>query len=120
MNEHEKINYFEYAAKDLEATKAFFASTFGWAYTDYGPEYVEVSSGAGLVGGFYKADLCSRSEQSGSLIIFYSNDLEATQANIESAGGEITRPTFEFPGGKRFHFTEPSGNEFAVWTTTAK
>ena len=114
MNLHEKINYVELPAKDLAATKAFFGSVFGWSFVDYGPEYTAFEN-QGLDGGFFKSDLASSSQKGGALVIFYSNQLEATLAKVEKAGGSILRPIFSFPGGRRFHFTEPSGNEFAVW-----
>ncbi len=115
MNEHEKLNYVEFAARDLPATKAFFEKAFGWSFTDYGPAYMAFS-GEGLDGGFYQAELQSAAEQGGALLVFYSADLEATQENVERAGGVINKPIFAFPGGRRFHFIEPSGNELAVWT----
>ena len=115
MNLHEKINYVEFPAKDLPATKAFFQSVFGWSFVDYGPEYTAFSD-QGLDGGFFQSDLASSSEKGAALIVFYSNQLEATLAKVEKAGGSIVRPIFSFPGGRRFHFTEPSGNEFAVWS----
>ena len=115
MNLHEKINYVELPAKDLPATKAFFQSVFGWSFVDYGPEYTAFSD-QGLDGGFFQSDLASSSEKGAALIVFYSNQLEATLAKVEKAGGSIVRPIFSFPGGRRFHFTEPSGNEFAVWS----
>jgi len=115
MNLHEKINYVELPAKDLLATKAFFQSVFGWSFVDYGPEYTAFSD-QGLDGGFFQSDLASSSEKGAALIIFYSNQLEATLAKVEKAGGSIVKPIFSFPGGRRFHFTEPSGNEFAVWS----
>ena len=114
MNQHEKINYVELPAKDLEATKAFFQSVFNWKFVDYGPEYTAFSN-QGLDGGFFKADLVSTTELGGALIVFYSNTLETTQAKVKQAGGIIIKPIFSFPGGRRFQFTEPSGNEFAVW-----
>ena len=114
MNLHEKINYVELPAKDLAATKAFFQSVFGWSFLDYGPEYTAFEN-QGLDGGFFKSDLASSTEKGAALIVFYSNQLEATLAKVEKAGGSILRPIFSFPGGRRFHFTEPSGNEFAVW-----
>jgi len=114
MNQHEKINYVELPAKDLTATKAFFESVFGWSFVDYGPEYTAFEN-QGLDGGFFKSDLASSTEKGAALIVFYSNQLEATLAKVEKAGGSILRPIFSFPGGRRFHFTEPSGNEFAVW-----
>ena len=115
MNLHEKINYVELPAKDLEATKAFFQAVFGWSFVDYGPEYTSFSD-QGLDGGFFKSDLASSTQTGGALIVFYSNQLETTLAKVEKAGGSIVRPIFSFPGGRRFHFTEPSGNEFAVWS----
>lgn len=115
MNTHEKINYVEYPAADLAATKNFFRTAFGWAFEDFGPDYTAFT-GEGLDGGFYRAPLQSRSEKGAALIVFYSQDLEATQTKVEQAGGNILKAIFPFPGGRRFHFTEPSGNEFAVWS----
>ena len=114
MNLHEKMNYVELPAKDLAATKAFFESVFGWSFVDYGPEYTAFEN-QGLDGGFFQSDLVSSTEKGAALIVFYSNQLEATLAKVEKAGGSILRPIYSFPGGRRFHFTEPSGNEFAVW-----
>ena len=115
MNLHEKINYVEFPAKDLAGTKAFFESVFGWSFVDYGPEYTAFEN-QGLDGGFFKSDLAASTENGAALIVFYSNQLEATLAKVEKAGGSILRPIYSFPGGRRFHFTEPSGNEFAVWS----
>ena len=115
MNLHEKINYVEFPAKDLSATKAFFQSVFGWSFVDYGPDYTAFSD-QGLDGGFFQSDLASSSEKGAALIVFFSNQLEATLAKVEKAGGSIVKPIYSFPGGRRFHFTEPSGNEFAVWS----
>jgi len=115
MSEHEKLNYVEFAAKDLEATKSFFAAVFGWDFVDYGPDYTSFSN-QGLDGGFFKADHCSQTSNGGALLIFYSADIEATLNKVVSHGGEVIRPIFDFPGGCRFHFLEPSSNEFAVWS----
>ena len=114
MNLHEKINYVEFPAKDLPATKAFFETVFGWSFVDYGPEYTAFEN-QGLDGGFFQSDLASSTQKGAALIVFYSNQLEATLAKVEEAGGSILKPIYSFPGGRRFHFTEPSGNEFAVW-----
>ncbi len=114
MNQHEKMNYVEFPTKNLAATKAFFESAFGWSFTDYGPEYTAFEN-QGLDGGFFQADLASSTEKGAALIVFYSDQLEATLAKVEKAGGSILKPIYSFPGGRRFHFTEPSGNEFAVW-----
>ncbi len=115
MNEHEKLNYVEFPANDLEATKTFFADAFGWSFEDYGPEYSAFSN-QGINGGFYKSELKSSTANGAALLVFYSNNLEETLRKVSRAGGEIVKPVFEFPGGRRFHFTEPSGNEFAVWS----
>jgi len=114
MNHHEKMNYVEFPAKDLAATKAFFESVFSWSFTDYGPDYTAFEN-QGLDGGFFQADLASSTDNGAALIVFYSDQLEATLAKVEKAGGSIIKPIYSFPGGRRFHFTEPSGNEFAVW-----
>ena len=115
MNEHEKINYVEFPAKDIEATKSFFISAFGWTFVDYGPEYSAFSN-EGLDGGFYKSDLSVSTEAGSALIVFYSKDIERTQSKIENACGTIIKPIFSFPGGRRFHFGDPNGNEYAVWS----
>lgn len=115
MNEHEKISYVEFPTPDLNATKRFFESAFDWAFEDFGTEYTSFSD-QGLDGGFFQADQCSKTEKGGALVVFYSADLEATQQKIEAAGGTIVKDTFSFPGGRRFHFEEPAGNEFAVWS----
>ncbi len=115
MPVHETINYVEYPARDLGATKRFFHDAFGWEFVDYGPEYAAFS-GQGLDGGFFKSDLAARTSHGSALIVFYSANLEDTLGKVVAAGGEIVKPIFSFPGGRRFHFTEPSGNEFAVWS----
>ncbi|QDV52248.1 VOC family protein [Gimesia fumaroli] len=115
MPAHEKMNYVEFPSNDLAATKAFFEAAFGWSFTDYGPEYTAFSD-EGLDGGFFKANLCSTTASGGALIVFYSERLEETLAKVEAAGGTIIRPIFSFPGGRRFQFTEPAGNEFGVWS----
>ena len=115
MNEHGKINYIEFPSRDLAATKAFFEAVFGWSFVDYGPEYTAFSN-EGLHGGFFKSELAATSENGSALVIFYSERLEETESKVTSAGGRIVKPIFTFPGGRRFHFTEPSGNELAVWS----
>ncbi len=115
MNEHEKINYVEFPAKDIEAAKKFFADIFGWSFVDYGPDYAAFSN-EGLDGGFFKSEWVASSENGGALIVFYSKDLEQTLSKIENAGGSVLKPVFSFPGGRRFHFGDPNGNEYAVWS----
>lgn len=117
MSTHEKLDYVEFPASNLPATKEFFAQAFGWEFVDYGPEYTAFS-GQGLDGGFFKADLHSSTETGAALLVFYSNDLEDTLNKVSNAGGTVIKSIFNFPGGRRFHFSEPSGNEFAVWSDT--
>lgn len=114
-NNHEKINYVEFPSSDLSATKLFFEKAFGWKFEDFGSEYTAFSD-TGLNGGFFQSNLCARTENGSALIVFYSADLEGTMERVKAAGGEIVEAIFSFPGGRRFHFLEPSGNEFAVWS----
>lgn len=115
MKAHEKLDYVEFPARDIGATQQFFRAAFGWTFEDFGPDYTAFSS-QGLDGGFYRAELSCTSASGAALLVFYSADLEATQAKVEAAGGTISKPVFAFPGGRRFHFLEPSGNELAVWS----
>lgn len=115
MDTHEKINYVEFPAKDIEATKAFFTAVFGWSFTDYGPEYTAFFN-EGVNGGFFQSELSASTDNGSVLVVFYSKDLEVTQNKIEEAGGSIVKPIFSFPGGWRFHFADPNGNEYAVWS----
>ena len=115
MNQHHMINYVELPVGDLALAKDFFSKVFGWSFADYGPEYCAFS-GAGIDGGFFQSDLCVSTEVGSVLLVIYSSDLEATQTQIEAAGGGIIKPIFTFPGGRRFHFIDPNGNEFAVWS----
>lgn len=117
MNEHEKINYVEFPSKNIEATKTFFTSVFGWSFSDYGPDYTTFFN-EGINGGFFKSDLMTSTENGSALIVFYSKNLEDTRLKIENAGGSIIKPIFSFPGGRRFHFSDPNGNEYAVWSDT--
>lgn len=113
--QHEKINYVEFPAKDIEASKAFFNDVFGWSFTDYGPDYTAFAN-EGLDGGFFRSDLSCSTNNGSALIVFYSNNLVQTQKKIERFGGSILQAIFSFPGGRRFHFCDPNGNEFAVWS----
>ena len=115
MSKHEKIDYVEFPAKDITATKVFFSTVFSWNFVDYGPEYAAFLN-AGLDGGFYKSDLQASTLKGGALVVFYSLELEATLQKIEDAGGKVIKPVFSFPGGRRFHFSDPNGNEYAVWS----
>jgi len=115
MHQHEKINYLEIPAHDIALAKSFFESVFGWKFTDYGPDYCAFSN-SGIDGGFYKSNLNSSASNGSCLVVFYSDNLQKTQHKIEAAGGSILKPVFTFPGGHRFHFSDPNGNEYAVWS----
>jgi predicted enzyme related to lactoylglutathione lyase len=106
------ISYIEFKASDLERIKRFYQDLFGWKFTDYGPTYTSFSE-SGLEGGFEKTDAAI---SNGALVVLYHTDLEALKAEIVRADGEITKDIFHFPGGRRFHFKDPSGNELAVWS----
>lgn len=115
MSNHHKIDYVEFPACDLEATKIFFNRVFGWTFMDYGPDYAAFS-GAATNGGFYKSTLKGSVATGSALVVLYSNNLEETEKQVKLAGGKIVKDIFPFPGGRRFHFTGPGGNEFAVWS----
>ncbi|GGI86323.1 VOC family protein [Shewanella gelidii] len=112
---HNTINYLELPTQDLASSKTFFGQVFGWQFLDYGPEYCCFSN-AGIDGGFYQADQVFNLQQGSPLIVLYHDDLQAAQEKVVAAGGVITKAVFSFPGGRRFHFTEPCGNEYAVWS----
>jgi predicted enzyme related to lactoylglutathione lyase len=114
--EHDRqIDYVEFPAADLAAAKQFYSSVFGWQFTDYGPDYTTFEAGR-IGGGFRQEPAPSASGgRGGALVILYAVDLEAMKAKVQAAGGKIVH-THEFPGGRRFHFTDPAGNELAVWS----
>jgi predicted enzyme related to lactoylglutathione lyase len=113
MRKTGKLDYLELSATGatLDGVKAFYAAAFAWSFTDYGPTYSAFDEG--LEGGF-QADA---DEAAGRpLPVLFSEDIEETLAAVEAAGGKIVKPVFAFPGGRRFHFTDPAGNELAVWS----
>lgn len=115
MSNHEKINYIELPAKDFSSTKSFYSKAFGWGFEEYGPDYMAFSN-AGMNGGFFRSEQNSTTTNGAALIVFYSENIETTLEKIKIAGGEIVQDIFSFPGGRRFHFTDPNGNELAVWS----
>lgn len=115
MAQDRSIDYIELPASDFDAVQRFYESVFGWRFEDYGEEYRAFSDGR-LDGGFHRSDKVSSSEQGAALVIFYADDLEAAEQAVIDAGGNIVKPIFSFPGGRRFHFCDPHGNELAVWT----
>lgn len=115
MPTDQKIDYVELPADDFNATEGFYAKTFGWSFTDYGPTY-RAFSDEKLDGGFYKSKLQSKTKNGAALVVLFASDLEATQKQVLSNGGRIQKEIFSFPGGRRFHFLDPHGNELAVWS----
>jgi predicted enzyme related to lactoylglutathione lyase len=111
----QKIDYIELPASDFDAVEAFYASAFHWSFTDFGSEY-RAFSDEQLDGGFYKSELRSSTANGAALVILFAIDLEATQDKVVANGGSICREIFSFPGGRRFHFQDPHGNELAVWS----
>ena len=114
MSSHHRIDYFELPANDLAASKRFYSKVFDWSFRDYGPSY----SGFGYPGAEREAGGISSDtgHTRAPLAILYSDNLELSEEKVRSAGGKIVKPIFSFPGGRRFHFTDPSGNELAVWS----
>lgn len=115
MNKTGQINYIEMPSRDLDATKRFFSTAFGWRFVDYGPDYVAIEN-AGVDGGFFKSDKRVSTANGSVLVVLYSSELEDSAEKVRSAGGKIIQDIFSFPGGRRFHFTDPNGNEYAVWS----
>lgn len=113
MNLHDNhINYVEFKAKDLTKVKDFYTEAFNWKFTDYGPTYTTFSD-SGLEGGFEKSE---DGVINGALVILYHKDLESIKDRVVESGGEVSQDIYSFPGGRRFHFVDPAGNELAVWS----
>jgi uncharacterized protein len=111
--EHDRrIDYVEMPATDIAATRRFYEKAFGWKFTDYGPGYTSFEDGR-IAGGFTTERAPSRG---GALVVLFAVDIGEAERRVQAAGGKVVKPTFSFPGGRRFHFTDPSGNELAVWT----
>jgi len=115
MQKDQKINYLELPANNLGTVKSFYAKAFAWSFTDYGPEYSAFTDGT-MDGGFYKSDKKSTTDQGAVLIVLYALDIEKTKQKVLASGGKIVKDIFSFPGGRRFHFADPNGNELAVWS----
>lgn len=113
MHTHHAIDYIEFGVRDLAAAKHFYTAAFGWRFNDYGPSYAGIQGEEREVGGLAERDEVS---VGGPLVVLYSSDLDASLVAVEAAGGEIVAAPFEFPGGRRFEFRDPSGNRLAVWS----
>jgi predicted enzyme related to lactoylglutathione lyase len=108
--EHDRrIDYLEFSVPDVPAARRFYTAAFGWKFTDYGPDYTSFEDGR-LAGGF------ARAPAGGPLAVIFAVDLAAAERQVREAGGKIVKPAYSFPGGRRFHFTDPAGNELAVWS----
>ncbi len=115
--QHHAINYVEFSTVDITKTKTFYSKAFGWSFQDYGPAYIAFDkTTAGIDGGFRKRERDEQPGKEAPLIVLYSRDLKATENAVIEAGGTIVVPTFEFPGGRRFHFSDGAGNVLAVWS----
>jgi predicted enzyme related to lactoylglutathione lyase len=115
--EHDRrIDYIEFSVKSVPEAKRFYGSAFGWSFEDYGPDYASFADGR-LSGGFQTA---AQVQRGGPLVVIYAADLESMERRVREAGGSVVKPIFSFPGGRRFHFTDPSGNELAVWSDQEK
>jgi predicted enzyme related to lactoylglutathione lyase len=112
---HHGIDYIEITVTDVAEAKRFYGIAFGWAFNDYGPDYAGIQGPGREVGGLRKD---SQVRAGGPLVVLYSRTLDDTKKKVEQAGGSIVQDTFSFPGGRRFHFADPSGNELAVWSET--
>jgi predicted enzyme related to lactoylglutathione lyase len=114
---HHAIDYIELPVDDVAAAKAFYAAAFGWSFTDYGPEYAGIrhpTEPGEEVGGLNGASP-GGPRGAGPFVLLYSTDLDASVAAVGAAGGTVTEGPYEFPGGRRFHFTDPAGNPLGVW-----
>ena len=114
MSQDQKIDYVEFPGDDFDALEAFYSAAFGWRFTDFGSEYRAFIDGS-IDGGFYKSSNCSSTDAGSALIVLYADDLESTRDMVARNNGTICREIFAFPGGRRFHFQDPHGNELAVW-----
>jgi predicted enzyme related to lactoylglutathione lyase len=116
VHTHHAIDYIEIAVTDLDAAKRFYAAAFGWSLVDYGPTYAGIQSDGTEMGGLRQDDHVA---PGGPLVILYSEDLDRSAEAVTASGGTIVTPAYDFPGGRRFHFADPAGNELAVWSERA-
>lgn len=107
------IDYIEFYCTDIKAIKSFYHNAFGWEFTDYGDAYAAFNDGF-ISGGFDQ--IADMPKALNPLVVLYAAELEACLEKVQSSGGVIVKDIFSFPGGRRFHFEDPSGNELAVWS----
>lgn len=113
MNEEGRIDYIEIPVTDLEKTRKFFSKLFGWSFQEWGPDYFSFNDGR-LECGLRRAEQAAPA--TGVLLIFFSKNLERDLGRVKELGATISQEIFEFPGGRRFHFVDPAGTEFAIWS----
>lgn len=113
MRAEKRIDYVEIPVTDLKKTRAFFDALFGWRFTEWGDEYLSFHDGV-LDGGFRLAE--DPAPASGVLLVFYSADLERDVERVKQLGATISQDIFSFPGGRRFHFIDPVGTQYAIWS----
>lgn len=114
---HHAIDYVEVSVTDLARAKSFYADAFGWEFNDYGPQYAGIRGASGGVGdevGGLRVD--SQVRTGGPLVLLYSAALDDTLGAVTAAGGQVVAPPYAFPGGRRFEFLDPSGNQLGVWS----
>jgi predicted enzyme related to lactoylglutathione lyase len=112
-----RLDYVEFATRDVAVASKFYSAAFGWKFTDYGPDYTSFSDGR-LNGGFFAVPSERVPKSTNPLVVLYASKLEDAEARVKQAGGKIVKPAFEFPGGRRFQFSDPNGLELAVWSDT--
>ena len=112
VEQNRRIDYIEFPTTNIEETKRFYSEVFEWEFTDFGPDYTSFTHGR-MGGGF---SVAPEVPAGGPLVVLYSTNLTEIEARVRESGGKFVKETFEFPGGRRFHFTDPSGNELAVWS----
>ncbi len=115
MNNHTPINYIELPANNLDTIKSFYNNAFDWKFTDYGAEYTAFEN-SGVLGGFYLSGLKADADAGSALVVLHTSNLETCKETVLKCGGVIKTDIFSFPGGRRFHFLDPCGNELAVWS----
>ena len=113
MRPENRIDYVEIPVTDMKKARAFFEAMFGWEFQEWGDEYLSFNDGQ-LNGGFRLAH--ESAPATGVLLVFYSEDLERDVERVKDLGGKISQDIFSFPGGRRFHFVDPVGTEFAIWS----
>lgn len=115
MPKDKTIDYVEFVASDLAAAKTFFAGVFGWTFEDWGDDYCSFNDGR-TDGGIRRGERHADVDSGSALIVIYSDELEALRETVLAHGGTIKTEIFDFPGGRRFHFRDPHGNELAAWS----